>query len=71
MIVMAFVERRSDGGVKVWSEDLPGLILSGKDRTKVLAAIDPAVKALLGHKGKMPACLRIDVTFIREGRDER
>ena len=42
---------RSDGGLNVSSDDLPGLILSGSDRDKIAGAIAPAIKALLEHRG--------------------
>lgn len=38
---------REDGGLRVSSEDLPGLILSGADPKKVSAAIYTAVRALM------------------------
>ncbi len=42
-----------DGGLEVFSDDLPGLILSGPDPDNVAAAIMPAIKALLQHRGFM------------------
>ena len=72
MIVKVNIENRDDGGIRVWSDDLPGLILSGKDRTKVIADIEPAVRVLLRHKGKEPDRLRIDAIFIsRDGEGSR
>jgi hypothetical protein len=62
-IVKVIVEDRPDGGVRVWSNDVPGLILSGKDRIRVLGDIEPAVRALLAHKGIHPESLRIDATM--------
>lgn len=37
---------RPDGGLRICSEELPGLILSGPDPVKVCAKIWPAVVAL-------------------------
>lgn len=41
---------REDGGVRVCSDDMPGLILSGADGLKVLAAIGPALAAIRALK---------------------
>jgi hypothetical protein len=64
-VINVSIEDRDDGGVRVWSEDLPGLILSGANRTRVLADIEPAVRALMHHAGKSTKGLRIDATFVR------
>lgn len=49
--------RRPDGGLRVRSDDLPGLILSGADQEEVALNVGPAIKALLEHKGEWPpAC---------------
>lgn len=42
---------REDGGVRVSSVDLPGLILSGEDRKTVIESISGAITALLEHGG--------------------
>ena len=36
------LEVRPDGGLRIYSEELPGLILSGSDPAKVLADVMPA-----------------------------
>lgn len=59
-IVNVNVEDRGDDGLCVSSDELPGLILSGKDKTKILFAIEPAVKALLRAKGEDADDIRID-----------
>lgn len=41
-----WIGARSDGGLRVWSDDFLGLILSGPDPAKVLADIWPAIIAL-------------------------
>jgi hypothetical protein len=61
--ITVYIEDREDGGVRVWSDDLPGLVLSGSNRIKVLADIEPAVKAILEHKGQDTSKLRIDTAF--------
>jgi len=45
---------RSDGGVRIWSDDIPGLILSGSDPLKVMADIGPALKALIEYQKQNP-----------------
>lgn len=47
--VVIRVQRRSDGGLRVWSDDVPGLVLSNKDPQKVLADIKPALEAILSE----------------------
>lgn len=42
--------RRPDGGLRVFSPDLPGLILSGKEPAKVMECVWPAITALLDYK---------------------
>lgn len=54
------LEDRGDGGLRVWSDELPGLILSGPNKTKIISAIEPAVRALLAMKGEHINDLRID-----------
>lgn len=44
------IEERLDGGVRVWSEELPGLILSGPDQVLVIRDIGEAVVTLLRYK---------------------
>jgi hypothetical protein len=41
-----YFEDREDGGVRVWSDDEPGLILSGRDRYAVGAGVLRALDAL-------------------------
>lgn len=40
---------RGDGGLRIRSDDAPGLILSGPDPVKVIAAVLPALEALADH----------------------
>ena len=42
-IISVKIGDRPDGGVRVWSEELPGLHLSGKDRDHVSSMIIPAI----------------------------
>lgn len=43
------VGEHEDGGMRVWSDEIKGLVLSGPDAEKVGAAIMPALKALIEH----------------------
>ena len=40
-------ERRDDGGLRVYSADLPGLVLSHSDARAVLADVEPALAVML------------------------
>jgi hypothetical protein len=37
-------ERREDGGLRLWSPEFPGLVLSNPDPLLVIADISPALK---------------------------
>lgn len=61
------IEDREDGGVNVSSEDLAGLTLSGRSRIGILAAIEPAARAILTHIGSAHADnFQIDATFVHQ-----
>jgi len=49
------LEPREDGGLHVWSDDLPGLILSGADQEAVLSDIDIAIIALQKYRAEHTA----------------
>lgn len=44
------IAARSDGGLRVWSDDMPGLVLSGSNPDKVMASILPAISAIRAHQ---------------------
>lgn len=48
--VTVHIQQRRDGGLRVWSDDLPGLVLSHKDPKRVLADIAPALETILSAK---------------------
>ena len=50
-IVTVTLEDRDDGGLFVFSNDLPGLILSGPDKNAICDCIIPAIQAIFEHKG--------------------
>ena len=43
-------ERRPDGGLRVYSDELPGLTLSHAEHATVLADIKPAIEGLIFHR---------------------
>lgn len=51
LTITVTLEDREDGGVRVSSDDLYGLILSGADKQSVVESIAPAIKAILQRSG--------------------
>jgi hypothetical protein len=47
--VVLHIERRPDGGIRVWSDDVPGLVLSHRDPQRVLDDIKPALETILSE----------------------
>ena len=45
--IVVFFERRVDGGVRAWCEDVPGFVLSHRDADAVLADVQPALEGIL------------------------
>ena len=43
-------EKRADGGLRAWSDDVPGLVLSHLDPDSVLADVPEALKVILSHQ---------------------
>lgn len=41
------IQRREDGGLRVRSNEVPGLVLSHRDPDRVIADIQPALEAIL------------------------
>lgn len=50
-IINVSMEDREDGGLRVRSDELPGLVLSGHSKIAVCAMIKPAILAILRHQG--------------------
>lgn len=44
------LEAREDGGLRIWSEQMPGLILSGIEPQSVMAIVLPVIAALQQHQ---------------------
>lgn len=60
---------RDDGGIRVSSDELRGLILSGADRAGVMGAILPAVAALHEYAAERGSwCTHDGYTFEAHGR---
>lgn len=57
---------REDGGLRIWSDDLPGLILSHKNPSAVWRDLGPAIAGLISHKGIPSAA----IAAMNEGRTE-
>jgi hypothetical protein len=45
-IVVCF-EERADGGLRAWSDDVPGFVLSHPDKEAVLDDVEPALETIL------------------------
>lgn len=60
------IQEREDGGLRVWSDELPGLILSGRDPARVMADIFPAARALIKSNEEWR---RIRDRLLKEGGD--
>ncbi len=48
--VTIILHRRGDGGLRVYSDDVPGLILSGPDPAKVMLDVWPALVAIQEYR---------------------
>ncbi len=48
-------ERRPDGGLRAWSDDVPGLVLSHADVDSLLADVPEALKVILSHQWQSEA----------------
>ncbi|HXV00660.1 MAG TPA: hypothetical protein VG166_09190 [Caulobacteraceae bacterium] len=44
------MQRRRDGGLRVWSDDVPELVLSHRDHHRVLRDIEPALNHILSAR---------------------
>lgn len=45
--IVVFFERRVDGGVRAWCDDVPGFVLSHRNADAVLADVQPALEGIL------------------------
>jgi hypothetical protein len=51
-------EPRPDGGVRAWSPDLPGFVLSHRDVDALVADIQPALKVILEYRFRADIAVR-------------
>jgi hypothetical protein len=59
------IERRADGGLYVYSDDVPGFVLSHLDAHAVLADIEPALSVFLSDQLDREMVVR-KVTGLKE-----
>jgi len=50
--ILVRFERRADGGLRVYSEDVPGFVLSHANANSVLSDVKPALEGILSHMFK-------------------
>ena len=63
-------EKREDGGLRVWSEDVPGFVLSHSDCEAVFSDIRPALETILSEM--LSAAVRVDpLESLREDLEDR
>ena len=53
-IISVVYERRADGGYRIYSEDVPGFILSHIDPALVFADVVPALETILASRLNKP-----------------
>ena len=58
-------ERRADGGLRAWSDDVPGLVLSSSDVDGVLADVQSALTVILSER----LCAEIEVMLLDDVRE--
>jgi hypothetical protein len=56
--VVVTLEQRSDGGLRAYSDDVPGFVLSHSDPSAVLSDVRPALETILSHmfEGPVEVC---------------
>lgn len=59
-VVTVCLEDQEDGGLLVYSDMLPGLILAGHNRQAICQAIAPAIQAIFERKGYRIAGVHAD-----------
>ena len=63
-IVVVF-ERRADGGLRAYSDDVPGFVLSHSDLKGLLQDVRPALEGILSHIFKEPVVVE-EISRLRE-----
>ena len=54
MKVVVTLEDRENGGLRAYSDDIPGFVLSNSDPVAVLKDIEPALEEILSYRLKRP-----------------
>lgn len=52
--IVVILESRPDGGLRAYSDDAPGFVLSNPDRSAVMADIQPALEVILSAMWGVP-----------------
>jgi hypothetical protein len=69
--VIVTIERRDDGGLYVYSDDLPGFVLSHFNAHAVLADIEPVLSVFLsrkfGHEVNVRPMVWLREALVRDG----
>jgi hypothetical protein len=47
--VVVVFERRSDGGLRIYSDDVPGFVLSSANADAAFADVQPALEGIISH----------------------
>ena len=73
--VTVVIERRADGGLYAYSDDVPGFVLSHIDPRAVVDDIEPALGEILseklGHKVTIKPIIDLREALIRDGMHRR
>lgn len=64
--IVVFFERREDGGVRAWCDDVPGFVLSHCNADAVLSDVQPALEGILSAQLGEP----IITTLLSNLRDD-
>jgi len=76
-VISVVFEKRADGGLRVYSDDVPGFVLSHRDAQAVYGDVKPALETIIGHMMKMRVCVtplgseRKLPWFTEDGRETR
>lgn len=69
--ISVFIQGRPDGGLRIYSPDVPGLILSHSNAELAGADIGPALRELrpdLFEPSVVSKCAHVDYDFAKHGR---
>lgn len=70
--VSVIFESRADGGLRAYSDDVPGFVLSNPCCDVVLSGVEPTLETILSHmfETRMRVTLLRDLQEIRDGLKE-